>query len=394
MNSLGLTEAQPENNVQRIVLEMLGVTLSKRRAGPRGAAAGWNEALGLPRPWDQQWSLRIQQVLALRDRPARVRRPLRRARTWSRRKTAELADAADAELQWVLDGGGAFAMIDADEGAARAEQRRAGAPHRVGRHHGRRRERVHRDRAVAAGRVARRRGAHPRASTRRPSASRSQRSTRGAPARDADAVASALDTVRDVARGTDENLMPADDRAGPRGRHRRRVGRRAARGVRRVPRADRRRRRRDAAPAEAMLAVRGTGAGRAAASSAARSGSSWASPGSTATPTAPSRSRSRHATPGWRSSTRASGSRRSRSRRRRATRTSTWSACRSSRARTSRSCPRRCGCCGRTASTRRWSSAGSSPTPTSPSSSPRASPGSTPRRTTASATSWPTSPTW
>ncbi|MGH8980278.1 MAG: methylmalonyl-CoA mutase family protein, partial [Acidimicrobiales bacterium] len=64
VNSLGLTEQQPENNVARIVLELLGVTLS---AGARARAVqlpAWNEALGLPRPWDQQWSLRIQQILA------------------------------------------------------------------------------------------------------------------------------------------------------------------------------------------------------------------------------------------------------------------------------------------------------------------------------------------
>lgn len=65
VNSLGLTEAQPENNVQRIVLEMLGVTLSKDARARAVQLPAWNEALGLPRPWDQQWSLRIQQVLAL-----------------------------------------------------------------------------------------------------------------------------------------------------------------------------------------------------------------------------------------------------------------------------------------------------------------------------------------
>ena len=64
VNSLGLTEAQPENNVQRIVLEMLGVTLSKRARARCVQLPAWNEALGLPRPWDQQWSLRMQQVLA------------------------------------------------------------------------------------------------------------------------------------------------------------------------------------------------------------------------------------------------------------------------------------------------------------------------------------------
>jgi (2R)-ethylmalonyl-CoA mutase len=64
VNSLGLTEAQPENNVQRIVLEMLGVTLSRDARARAIQLPAWNEALGLPRPWDQQWSLRLQQVLA------------------------------------------------------------------------------------------------------------------------------------------------------------------------------------------------------------------------------------------------------------------------------------------------------------------------------------------
>jgi ethylmalonyl-CoA mutase len=64
VNSLGLTEAQPENNVQRIVLEMLAVTLSRDARARAVQLPAWNEALGLPRPWDQQWALRMQQVLA------------------------------------------------------------------------------------------------------------------------------------------------------------------------------------------------------------------------------------------------------------------------------------------------------------------------------------------
>lgn len=64
VNSLGLTEPQPENNVQRIVLEMLAVTLSKHARARAIQLPAWNEALGLPRPWDQQWALRMQQVLA------------------------------------------------------------------------------------------------------------------------------------------------------------------------------------------------------------------------------------------------------------------------------------------------------------------------------------------
>jgi ethylmalonyl-CoA mutase len=64
VNSLGLTEAQPENNVARIMIEMLAVTMSKRTRARAVQLPAWNEALGLPRPWDQQWSLRMQQVLA------------------------------------------------------------------------------------------------------------------------------------------------------------------------------------------------------------------------------------------------------------------------------------------------------------------------------------------
>src|SRR5680860_1142075 len=64
VNSLGLTEAQPENNVQRIVLEALAVTLGRNARARAIQLPAWNEAMGLPRPWDQQWSLRIQQVLA------------------------------------------------------------------------------------------------------------------------------------------------------------------------------------------------------------------------------------------------------------------------------------------------------------------------------------------
>src|ERR1700709_2181939 len=64
VNSLGLTEAQPENNVQRIVLEALAVTMGRNARARAVQLPAWNEALGLPRPWDQQWSLRIQQILA------------------------------------------------------------------------------------------------------------------------------------------------------------------------------------------------------------------------------------------------------------------------------------------------------------------------------------------
>src|SRR6266487_2996178 len=115
VNSLGLTEAQPENNVQRIVLEMLAVTLSKDARARAVQLPTWNEALGLPRPWDQQWSLRMQQVLAY-ETDLLEYDDLFAGSKVIEAKIGELADAAETELQWVLDGGGSFEMIDAMKG--------------------------------------------------------------------------------------------------------------------------------------------------------------------------------------------------------------------------------------------------------------------------------------
>ncbi len=111
VNSLGLTEAQPENNVQRIVLEMLGVTLSKRARSRAVQLPCWNEALGLPTPWDQQWSLRMQQVLTFETDLLEYEDIFDGSKVIEA-KTAEVVEAAGAELEWVLDGGGSFAMID------------------------------------------------------------------------------------------------------------------------------------------------------------------------------------------------------------------------------------------------------------------------------------------
>jgi (2R)-ethylmalonyl-CoA mutase len=115
VNSLGLTEAQPENNVQRIVLEMLGVTLSRDARARAIQLPCWNEALGLPRPWDQQWSLRMQQVLAF-ETDLLEYGDIFEGSTVIEAKTNDLIEAAEAELQWVLDGGGAFSMIDEIKG--------------------------------------------------------------------------------------------------------------------------------------------------------------------------------------------------------------------------------------------------------------------------------------
>ena len=110
VNSLGLTEAQPENNVARITLEALGVTLSQRARTRSLQLPAWNEALGLPRPWDQQWSLRIQQVLA-HETDLLEYGDIFDGSVVVEGRTAELVDAAQAELDDVLAMGGAFAAI-------------------------------------------------------------------------------------------------------------------------------------------------------------------------------------------------------------------------------------------------------------------------------------------
>ena len=111
VNSLGLTEQQPENNVYRILIEMLAVTLSKKARARAVQLPAWNEALGLPRPWDQQWSLRLQQIMAFEtdlleyddlfdENPA------------VERKVAALKDGALAELALIDSMGGAVEAID------------------------------------------------------------------------------------------------------------------------------------------------------------------------------------------------------------------------------------------------------------------------------------------
>ncbi len=111
VNSLGLTEAQPENNVIRIVLESLGVTLSKKARCRALQLPAWNEALGLPRPWDQQWSLRIQQILAyetdLLEFP-----DIFDGSTAIESKVNELIEGSRAELEKVLSMGGAVAAVE------------------------------------------------------------------------------------------------------------------------------------------------------------------------------------------------------------------------------------------------------------------------------------------
>ncbi len=111
VNSLGLTEAQPENNIQRIVLEALGVTLSRDARARSLQLPAWNEALGLPRPWDQQWSLRIQQVLAM-ETDLLEYPDIFEGSVVMDGLVGDLEEAAQSELDDVLELGGAFEAID------------------------------------------------------------------------------------------------------------------------------------------------------------------------------------------------------------------------------------------------------------------------------------------
>jgi (2R)-ethylmalonyl-CoA mutase len=111
VNSLGLTEQQPENNVQRIVLEMLGLTLSADARARAIQLPAWNEALGLPRPWDQQWSLRMQQVLAFESDLLEYPDIFAGSQVMDA-KVHELTLAAQGELDEVLALGGAFSAIE------------------------------------------------------------------------------------------------------------------------------------------------------------------------------------------------------------------------------------------------------------------------------------------
>ena len=112
VNSLGLTEAQPENNVQRIVLEMLAVTLSKDARARAVQLPAWNEALGLPRPWDQQWSLRIQQVLAFESDLLEYGDLFDGSHVVESQDRPELIAGAEAEMAEVAEMGGMVPAVE------------------------------------------------------------------------------------------------------------------------------------------------------------------------------------------------------------------------------------------------------------------------------------------
>ena len=111
VNSLGLTEQQPENNVARILLEMLAVTLSKGARARAVQLPAWNEALGLPRPWDQQWSLRMQQILAY-ETDLLEYGDIFDGSSEIARRVEELKEAAKEELKRIEEMGGAVKAVD------------------------------------------------------------------------------------------------------------------------------------------------------------------------------------------------------------------------------------------------------------------------------------------
>ncbi|MGI3165487.1 methylmalonyl-CoA mutase family protein [Pseudooceanicola sp. 200-1SW] len=203
VNSLGLTEQQPENNVYRILIEMLAVTLSKKARARAVQLPAWNEALGLPRPWDQQWSLRMQQILAY-ETDLLEYGDLFDGNPAIDAKVEALKEGARAELK-VLDGmGGAIGSIDYMK--SRLVESNAD---RVGR--------IEREETVVVG-VNRWTEAEPSPlvgedggiMTVDPAVEADQVSRLEAwrAARDADAVRAALDGLRAAARAG-ENIMPA-----------------------------------------------------------------------------------------------------------------------------------------------------------------------------------------
>ena len=295
VNSLGLTEAQPENNVQRIVLEMLGVTLSKDARARAVQLPAWNEALGLPRPWDQQWSLRLQQVLAFESDLLEYDDIFDGSHVIEA-KVAELVAGAKAEIDRVQAMGGAIAAVE----SGYMKQDLVSA-------HAARRARIESGEEVIVG--------VNTFETTEPSPLTADLD--GAiMAADPAAEQSALDSVAawkaqrdeaEVAEALAGARRGREDRRQPDGGHPRRgprrcddggVGRHAARGLRRVPRPDRRLRRRRGGRGRRRADARcASGSGPPVRSSAAGCGSSSASRVSTGTPTAPSRSPSAPATP-------------------------------------------------------------------------------------------------
>ncbi|MGW7684190.1 protein meaA [Kribbella sp. NPDC054772] len=205
VNSLGLTEAQPENNVQRIVLEMLGVTLSKSARARAVQLPAWNEALGLPRPWDQQWSLRMQQVLAYESDLLEYDDIFDGSHVIEA-KVSELVEGAREEIDRVQAMGGAVAAVESGY-----------LKHALVASHAERRQRIESGEQVVVG-VNRFENSEPSPLTAdldtaiqtvdpAAEAAALESLTKWRAERDADAVESALSKLRAAAKTTG-NLMP------------------------------------------------------------------------------------------------------------------------------------------------------------------------------------------
>ena len=236
VNSLGLTEQQPENNVYRILLETLAVTLSRDTRARAVQLPAWNEALGLPRPWDQQWSLRMQQILAF-ETDLLEYGDIFAGSTEIANKVAALKKEAREELDAILGMGGAVAAVEnsymksqlVDSNARRLEAIERGEQTVVG---------VNRFTETEPSPLAAGEGAiltvPPEVEPEQIAKLEAWRA-----ARDAKAVEAALAELRRAAQSGAQHHAGLDRLREGR-RHHRRVGRGAAPGLRRIPRADRR----------------------------------------------------------------------------------------------------------------------------------------------------------
>ena len=252
VNSLGLTEAQPENNVQRIVLEALAVTLSRDARARAIQLPAWNEAMGLPRPWDQQWSLRIQQVLAnetdLLEYP-----DLFEGSVVMDGLVAELTEGARAEMAVVEERGGAVKAVPymkarlVESHRERLARIESGELKVIGQNSFTESE----DSPLTAGADGGILTPDPEVERERIEALAQWRAER-----DEDAVKAALAELAAAAADDSRERDAGDDRRRQGRRHDRRVGGDDARGLRPLPRPDRRRRRRPPADREQLEKLR------------------------------------------------------------------------------------------------------------------------------------------
>ena len=240
VNSLGLTEAQPENNVYRIALEALAVTLGRDARARAIQLPAWNEALGLPRPWDQQWSLRLQQILAYETDLLEYPDIFEGSKVMDG-LVEELLAGARAEIQKVAELGGAVEAVDYMKSALVESHRKRWQRIESGEH-----VVVGMNRFTSTEPSPLTAGADGGILVVDPQVEAEQREAleRWRAGRDQGAVERALRELARVAADDDENIMPATIAAARAGATTGRVVPDAARGLRRIPRPDRRHRRR------------------------------------------------------------------------------------------------------------------------------------------------------